>query len=470
MTIQLKKLYTLVASKKQTTKKIKMKTKFLLLASLFLSFTAVGQQSLTNTKGTYKPDAELKSKLAPVVHHNLYNKITDRAVMSRWYGYYESIDSSIGRIGDLNFNMMFPDSTINALYGDGTGGTTAASVWIHKVANILDPKSTVFNNYGFYPDNMEIKPSNAYTLDSVGIWCVYVRNTGASVVDTLLVEVMSNNTAANMTQGYFLNPVAANLSTDTVWMKDLGYDYMTNELNGADVVTIKIPLDEAFYADSVLDGIYYVSMPVTGFAQVNPGKIVSLSYSFIPGYTWVPLVDTVSNFNWFRFFSNEENGLQTYPSYIKRDWNTSYILPTDVRYNYAGGWNGSYIPSYAYMGTNANYSYENHWIDYKLTCDGCALTGIKEVSNSLLASISISPNPVADNGSITLSILNNSKVEIGIFDLSGKYVGNIFSGNVNAGVQEFAFDATSISSGIYFIQVKADNGKIISSTKLVVAR
>lgn len=445
----------------------------LLLSSVVFSVASFGQSmsAQDNCSKTQPSISSLQAKIDAAAKNKLYNQSGDRS-LSRWYGYYEAIDSTISnqtgaRTGVINVNTMFPDSTINAIYGDGMGGTLAASVWIHNLADLVDPTSLIFNNPVIYPGAMAITKNDAYTLDSIGMWVIYVRNTNASVVDTMVIDLISNNTAANMPTAYFTGTVAANLLTDTVFIKNLGYDFNTNKITGTGRITMKIPLDATFYADSVFDGIYYVQKAVSGFAGLGAGKIIACSYSFIPGYSWIPYVDTVSNFNYFRFYSKEENGAASYPTYTKRDWNISYLLPTDVRYNNAGGWNGHFIPSFAYMGSTPNYAYEHYLIDYKLSCSTCNPLG----TNTIAASkneMTISPNPSAENSNVSVSLKSNADCAIQLFDVTGKFVANLFVGNLNAGTHNFNLNSAALESGVYFITMKTNNGEPMT-TKFVVA-
>ena len=59
----------------------------------------------------------------------------------------------------------------------------------------------------------------------------------------------------------------------------------------------------------------------------------------------------------------------------------SFILPTDVRYDYnTGGWNGYFLPTYAYT---ASFAYESHDIGFKLTVNITSVNELKENGFSL---------------------------------------------------------------------------------------
>src|SRR5204863_8767587 len=125
--------------------------------------------------------------------------------------------------------------------------------------------------------------------------------------------------------------------------------------------------------DSTIDGIHHAAVNTIGVVpQITAGKYVVVGIQFKPGYTWTANVDTLASMNSVRFISNKQNPGNNppttfgFPTITKNDFNISYIVPQDVRYNVGGGWNGRFVPSYAYMGSVPTYSYEHHWLQYKV--------------------------------------------------------------------------------------------------------
>lgn len=81
------------------------------------------------------------------------------------------------------------------------------------------------------------------------------------------------------------------------------------------------------------------------------------------------------------------------------------------------------------------------------------------------------PNPFNPVTKINYYLPLESSVHISVYDLSGRLVKNLLSGNQVPGVHEVEFNASGFSSGVYFytIKVKSQNGKLnFTNTKKMV--
>lgn len=305
----------------------------------------------------------LGSKSIEAISQKGFNETVTKKTKSslgRWYNYGETMDELNNGTASLYGNILFPDSTILVNYGlSGYSGP-----WIHKLADLLDVTSEMFNDSVLHPGEQYIGENNFFSLDTIAIYCIYTRNIpDPSIVDTLLVEVSFNDNL--MTAFFPPGPLPTNLGTDTVFIKRISYDYTTNSLDLPEKYVFKIPLTEATFADSMSNGFHEIIVPTPGLKTVNPGMLVVTSVGFIPGYSWIPNVDTLDKMNSLLFLSRKQHQSQ-FPFYLKHDYNISHIIPFDVRYNDAAGWNGLYVPSFAYMGgTQPTYSYQHHLFYYK---------------------------------------------------------------------------------------------------------
>jgi hypothetical protein len=63
------------------------------------------------------------------------------------------------------------------------------------------------------------------------------------------------------------------------------------------------------------------------------------------------------------------------------------------------------------------------------------------------------PNPFNPTTLIDFELLQDSDVEIKVYDLAGKEVAILHSGFLASGVYKFKFDATGLTSGIYLYQI-----------------
>jgi hypothetical protein len=73
-------------------------------------------------------------------------------------------------------------------------------------------------------------------------------------------------------------------------------------------------------------------------------------------------------------------------------------------------------------------------------------------------SLKVFPNPFNNNFKMSYELLNRSMVEIGIYDLLGKYVKTFYSGVLSEGRQLQTFDLSKLNSGAYILQIKTSSG------------
>jgi hypothetical protein len=78
------------------------------------------------------------------------------------------------------------------------------------------------------------------------------------------------------------------------------------------------------------------------------------------------------------------------------------------------------------------------------------------------------PNPFNPSTKIRYSIPEYSSVSLKVFNLLGKEIVTLFYGEQSAGVYEAAFDASNLSSGIYFYTLQTDN--FSSSKKMILIK
>ena len=93
-----------------------------------------------------------------------------------------------------------------------------------------------------------------------------------------------------------------------------------------------------------------------------------------------------------------------------------------------------------------------------------------EVNFSVPAEFSLSqnyPNPFNPSTKIKFSLAVNSKVYVRVFNLLGQQVASLLDGEYTAGRHEVNFDASGLSSGIYFYVINAEgkDGSNFTSTK-----
>ena len=78
------------------------------------------------------------------------------------------------------------------------------------------------------------------------------------------------------------------------------------------------------------------------------------------------------------------------------------------------------------------------------------------------------PNPVTENASIGFSVPGSGRVEIAVYDVSGRIVETIMDGSVEAGSHSLQWTpGGGIASGVYFIRLTAEGGTITRQAMVI---
>ncbi len=107
-----------------------------------------------------------------------------------------------------------------------------------------------------------------------------------------------------------------------------------------------------------------------------------------------------------------------------------------------------YIPDFSYVDGDFSVDVNNPGFP----------VGIEQKTNDL-ASLNVYPNPVRDRATVSISLNKSASVSIELTNLLGQQVMSMNKGTMNAGPQQFNIDASSLSSGVYFITVRANGQK-----------
>lgn len=432
-----------------------------LLSLLVLSiFTTVTMAQTPDVDFKDKTPVDKQINFNPDLHKAMMKASTAKTPQSRWYNFAYATDTLLGGISALNYNYLFPDTTTLVNYSTGYSGA-----WIHMLANTLDPKSANFNDNFTFPNALKINQYMDYSLDSVKFHFYYWRGINdPSIVDTLVFEVYSSNNSADWPSYYFgpTSQAAANYATDTIRFGAYEFDGPTMASKAPGAKIYKFLLTEAFANDTLPDGSLVATF-APDIPRVQPGKVVLSTVKFIPGYTWTPNIDTMAQLNRMYFLSYEENGSETWSTYMKGDWNCSHIA-SDAAVYPGGSWYEMQIPEWAF--TSISYGYENHVFSYLITAEE---TGISSVPGENIISLSQNqPNPFSNNTAISYTLSEMAEVNFDLFDQTGRKVMNIKRGLETPGSHMIELDAANLQNGIYFYTLTAGNHK--ASKKMVVLK
>jgi hypothetical protein len=372
-----------------------------------------------------------------------------KSISHRWYSYASTIDDALGNIGDLNLAYLFPDTNVLVMYG-----TTADKPWIHSAAIIVDPTSDWFEKNG----EQKITDNDSYTLDSALILCGYTRNTSSSIVDTLRFEFFTTNDHQYFPIYKFTSSwVMTNYGADTLYF--VGIKRTDLVLDDPQKVVVDVLLHESDTA-SINGWNVFQAGPATPL-QVAAGEAGGVTVKFIPGFTY-SATDTLNSMgNYIIFASLEENGDDTYPSYTKRDWNTSQIVPSWAT-QAGSNWKTIYVPEWAFV---QGYGFENHLIDVLYTAD-VGFTGIEQAQNSGLSVSQNQPNPFSGTTLVNYTLDKAANITIDVYNVAGAKVMSIGQGTQAAGSHSVQIDASDLQAGIYYYTITADNYSV--TKKMVV--
>lgn len=81
---------------------------------------------------------------------------------------------------------------------------------------------------------------------------------------------------------------------------------------------------------------------------------------------------------------------------------------------------------------------------------------------------SIYPNPFNPTTTINYSVKNDSELKLVVYNVSGSKVAELYNGNIKAGNHSINFDASNLSSGVYYLNMIS--GLDIKSSKIVLLK
>lgn len=213
------------------------------------------------------------------------------------------------------------------------------------------------------------------------------------------------------------------------------------------------------------------------------GKVL-LSTNF--GTSWVN--DTLmSRFNWCKAecagYAYAANWLST-PEWIVRSQRGTWLDDFTGTWTVVNDVSGCGCANSLALCTDLHSDAIIAWIDsrdgvYKAYCDGWNWTGIKENKNHTVASnggfflAQNYPNPVNSNTVIEYSLIEESEVEIKIYDITGKEISILVNNIQKPGHYRIVWDICTISkkrlpNGVYFYQLKTNNFR--ATGKMIVCR
>ena len=100
-----------------------------------------------------------------------------------------------------------------------------------------------------------------------------------------------------------------------------------------------------------------------------------------------------------------------------------------------------------------NYSFQ---IEAQQECDN-VMIDVAGIFPTFLSLENPYPNPFNPETRFRVSLIKNEELKVSVYDINGFVVGILFNGNSTQDLYDFNWNASSFSSGIYFIEVKTSS-------------
>ena len=106
------------------------------------------------------------------------------------------------------------------------------------------------------------------------------------------------------------------------------------------------------------------------------------------------------------------------------------------------------------------------WYNWGESFDDLA-GGAVSVQPQNFASLNASPNPFNPETRISFNLGKNEYISLIVYDILGKEAARLFEGFSSSGTQEFLFDGSNLSSGIYFVKLSSSKMNLTEKVLLV---
>ncbi len=283
----------------------------------------------------------------------------------------------------------------------------------------------------------------------------------------------SSNLIAGTTSGIYIS-------------KNNGTSWTSSGLSNTDIRTIVIS-SNSILAGTFNNGIFLSTDSGTSWTSINNGLSDSASSPVWDLCVSGTYIFAATDSGIFRSSDNGTNWIPTNTGLTQIDGQTFTISGNNIFFGSFGGGvflsnnNGAswiqanigltdlYIRSLAVSGSYlyAGTYYSGVWKRQLSEM----ITAVKEIKEEIPATFSLSqnfPNPFNPSTSISFTLPSKSFVSLKVFDLIGREVATIVSEEISAGSYSRQWNASALSSGIYFYCLQA--GSFTETKKLVLLK
>lgn len=349
----------------------------------------------------------------------------------------ESLMITVSPQADISFSQIFFDISAN-----GGSYTTTDQVEIivgHPPTLLVDDDGgdefqqyldVSLRNWGQVFSSYPVASQGAITLDYLSEFQVVIWLTGNAQSNTL-TDADRSNLAAYLDAGHSLLLTGQNLvediGTTTFFADYLGASPLAGDVDGM--------ILDGVQGDPITDSLWVMILGAgSGNNQTSPGAIAAL-----PGAEEI-----------FHYRYDPEN------------------RPGAVRYNGGNFKTVTFAFGVEAISGLAESSLREEVLTSVLAWFGLETGITDEPARQLPAEFALGqpyPNPFNAQVTIPLQLPQNSHVKITLYNLQGQNLGTVANRSFGAGSQAVRYDASHLSSGMYFlkIQVETENGNPILS-------
>jgi len=164
-----------------------------------------------------------------------------------------------------------------------------------------------------------------------------------------------------------------------------------------------------------------------------------------------------------------------YGGYITNNWNGSMFIPLAGSPCLTRATNVNTVDSYFdavdYRGAFKTNNWATGWTNFRPDTVNYQTVGISQISTLVPGEYKLEqnyPNPFNPTTKITFAITKPDFVSLKVYDVTGKEVAQLVSEKLQTGTYSYEFNASALSSGIYFYTLKSNN--FVSTKKMVLVK
>ena len=306
----------------------------------------------------------------------------------RWYNYGQYLANETA-VAYTDYNIWNDTTAIfaNTMYGYYTTNNFVS------VGLSFDPFVNLWNSPTLYGNTIRIRPSDAYTIDSVRIHGSYMRNPSKPLVnDTLVLSFVYGNgtTTSNLPDYYFYGATWLSwYGADTINFLNMPHDSLHNRAGSYTGVPTAPYVQKIVLTAADISAVYDSTIALTTPFSVPAHNCAAMSLTFVSGdasFTPFDTVTYISGANKYGAFAPlveyaGTTGVPVFPPYSRLDSNSGYFK---VDGSPDAGWGGKYIPNWAWTAGGFEAAMVQYPVfEYHINCPTCPLndsiTGVKHL-------------------------------------------------------------------------------------------